>query len=283
MQDFRDKVAVITGAASGIGRALARRCVEEGTKVVLADIEEPALTQTAQAFQEQGGIVVSVHTDVSKATDIEALAQRTLDEFGAVHLLFNNAGVTGYGAGGAVWQSRVEDWEWVLGVNLWGVVHSLRTFVPIMLAQDVDCHIVNTASIGGLISNEPSASYQASKHAVVALSENLYHALARQEAKLKTSVLCPGWVRTKALDGERNRPPELQVERKMSPHSAALMQDLQDRLESGMSPQKVADRVFEAIRSGQFYILTHPELTYLIEQRLDDIINERNPTLTDIL
>jgi NAD(P)-dependent dehydrogenase (short-subunit alcohol dehydrogenase family) len=283
MQNFHNKVAVITGGASGIGRALAEQCVQEGATVVLADIEEAALAETAQALTEQGGTVLPVRTDVSQPAEIERLAQQTLQTFGAVHLLFNNAGVTGFGAGGSVWKSKTADWEWVLGVNLWGVIHSLRTFVPIMLAQESEGYIVNTASMAGLISGEPSASYQVSKHAVVALSENLYHSLARQHAKLKTAVLCPGWVNTRALDSERNRPSPLRVERQMRPEQAALMQTLQQRLANGLPPSQVASQVFAAMRAGQFYILTHPELKELVRQRMEDILLERNPTLLDIL
>ncbi len=174
MKDFAGKVAVVTGAASGIGYALAERCVREGMKVVLADIEEPALAESARKLGAAGGTVVAVRTDVAQATDIEALARRTLEAFGAVHLLCNNAGV---GAGGTVWESTLADWEWVLGVNLWGVIHGVRTFVPIMLGQNTEGHIVNTASVAGLLAYHPSASYQVTKHAVVALSDPLMEAV----------------------------------------------------------------------------------------------------------
>ncbi|MCB0135864.1 MAG: SDR family NAD(P)-dependent oxidoreductase, partial [Caldilineaceae bacterium] len=139
MQEFRNKVAVVTGAASGIGRGIAERCAQEGMNVVLADIEEPALQEATESMRRSGATVLSVRTDVSKAGDVEELARKTLDAFGAVHLLFNNAGV---GAGGSVWESTLADWQWVMGVNLWGVIHGIRTFVPIMLAQDTECHIV---------------------------------------------------------------------------------------------------------------------------------------------
>lgn len=278
MQDFQDKVAVITGAASGIGRALAKHCVQEGAKVVLADVEEPALMETAQALQAQGGTVLPIRTNVAQAEDIQALAIQTLDAFGAVHLLFNNAGVAGLGAGSAVWRSTVQDWEWVLGVNLWGVIHGLQTFVPIMLAQETEGHIVNTASMGGLITSEPSASYQVSKHGVVALSEHLYHTLAQQDAKIKTSVLCPGWVKTDVLNAERNRPPSLHVERPVVGKRAAALAAAQQSMAAGMTPQEVATLVFQAIRKEKFYILTHPELKPMIRQRMEDILQERNPT-----
>lgn len=282
MQDFRNKVAVITGAASGIGRALAERCMQEGMKVVLADIEEPALLATAQTLQAQGGMVLPVRTDVAHAVEIEALAAQTLTAFGAVHLLFNNAGVAGLGAGSAVWRSTIQDWEWVLGVNLWGVIHGLRTFVPLMLAQETEGHIVNTASMGGLVSTEPSASYQVSKHGVVALSEHLYHSLAQQRAKLKTSVLCPGWVQTRALSAERNRPSALYVDRPLTAARAAALDEAQRAMANGMTPQAVADLVFQAIRAEKFYILTHPELKFMIQQRMEDILQEHNPTYVEV-
>ena len=167
VKDFKDKVAVVTGAASGIGRALAERCAQEGMKVVLAGINAENLKKTEQVLRAEGAIVLSVPTDVAKLADIEALAQKTLSAFGAVHLLFNNAGV---GAGSTIWESSLADWQWVMGVNLWGVIFGLRIFVPIMLAQDTECHIVNTASIVGLMPPfHPFAPYQVSKHAVVAL------------------------------------------------------------------------------------------------------------------
>ncbi len=171
MRDFRGKVAVVTGAASGIGRALAERCGREGMQVVLADIEEAALARAAAELKDAGAAVLAVHADVSKPADVERLASETLAAFGGVHLLCNNAGV---GAGGAVWDSTQADWEWVLGVNLWGVIYGVRTFVPIMLRQDTDCHIVNTASVAGLLPYHFSAPYQVTKFAVVGLSENMY-------------------------------------------------------------------------------------------------------------
>ena len=165
MKEFKDRVAVIAGAASGIGRALADRCAREGMRVVLADIEEPALAQAATEMKEAGADVLAVLTDVSQAGDVEALARKTLDAYGAVHLLCNNAGV---GAGSTAWESTINDWQWVLGVNLWGVLHGIRVFLPIMLDQDAEGHIVNTASIAGLISYSPDAAYHLTKHAVVA-------------------------------------------------------------------------------------------------------------------
>ena len=277
MKDFKDKLAVITGAASGIGRGIAERCVQEGMKVVLADVEEPALAQTEQELRATGATVLAVRTDVSRAGDVEALAQKTLNAFGAVHLLFNNAGV---GAGSTIWESSLADWQWVMEVNLWGVIHGLRVFVPIMLAQDTECHIVNTASIAGLLPNHPVAPYQVTKHAVVALSEHLYHSLAEKNAKVKASVLCPGWVNTRIMDSARNRPPELQNElmsESLNPEREAIIQEMRQATQAGMSPQQVADYVFKAIRAEQFYILTHPEFNSMVQKRMEDILQQRNP------
>ena len=202
MKEFKGKVAVITGAASGIGLAIARRCVREGMRVVLADVEQSALEQAEKSLTAMGGVVKPVLTDVSKPEQVEALAKEAVKAFGAVHLLFNNAGV---GAGASIWETSLADWEWVIGVNLWGVLHGIRVFVPIMLDQDTDCYIVNTASVAGLLNHNFCASYQVTKHAVVALSEHLYLTLTQQGSKIKTSVLCPGFVRTRIISSSRNR------------------------------------------------------------------------------
>src|ERR1051325_4326893 len=207
MREFTGKVAVVTGAASGIGRGLAEACAREGMKVVLADVDESALSQAERELKDAGALVLSVRTDGSRAVDVEALARRTLDAFGAAHLLFNNAGV---GAGTTVWESTLEDWQWVLGVNLWGVIHGVRTFVPVMLKQADECHIVNTASMAGLTSGPALGVYKVTKHGVVSLSETLCCELAAMKSKIGVSVLCPAGVNTRVMDSERNRPEELQ-------------------------------------------------------------------------
>jgi len=207
MEAFQGKVAVVTGAASGIGRALAERCAQEGMKVVLADIEEPALLQANRELAAQGAETLAVPTDVSQAGDAETLARKAFETYKTVHLLFNNAGV---GGGKTAWESTLADWEWVLGVNLWGVIHGIHFFVPRMLEQQSEGHIVNTASMAGLIYGPGQSSYKVSKHGVVSLSETLYYELALQGASLKVSVLCPGYVNTNVLDSQRNRPARLQ-------------------------------------------------------------------------
>ena len=208
MREFKDKVAVITGAASGLGRAMADRCVQEGMKVVLADVEVEELAKTEASMKASGATVLALRTDVSQASDMEALAQKTLEAFGAVHLLCNNAGV---GTDAAIWKSTIADWEWVIGVNLWGVIHGVRIFVPIMLKQDTESHIVNTASMAGLISGPGLGAYKVTKHAVVALSETLYHELAErgQESTSRCSVLglsAPGsWSQRETARGTSRR------------------------------------------------------------------------------
>src|SRR6185503_2955235 len=204
MKDFKDKVAVITGAANGIGFGIAERCAQLGMKVVLAGINADNLALAKEKLKPTGAVLLSVQTDVSKREHVEALAQKTLDACGVVHLLVNNAGVA---AGSSVWASTWEEWEWVMNVNLWGVIHGVKIFAPLMLAQDTEAHIVNVASVAGLLPDHPCAPYQVTKHAVVSLTENLYYSLVEQNSKVKVSVLCPGWVKTEILTAERNRPP----------------------------------------------------------------------------
>ncbi|HEV2859606.1 MAG TPA: SDR family NAD(P)-dependent oxidoreductase [Pyrinomonadaceae bacterium] len=277
MKEFRGKVAVVTGAASGIGRALAERCAGEGMRVVLADVDEAGLAEAERELKEAGAEAVAVRTDVSKAGEVEALAQRTLDAFGAAHLLFNNVGV---GAGTTVWESTQADWEWVLGVNLWGVIHGVRTFVPLMLGQGDECHVVNTASMAGLISGPALGVYKVAKHGVVALSETLCCELALMKSNVGVSVLCPGGVNTRIMDSERNRPAELRNDSAVgSAHPAVAQAEamLHRIVGAGMPPSEVAAMVFDAIRDGRFYILTHEDWKTHVLKRMGDIVHGRNP------
>lgn len=278
MKKFREKVAVITGAASGIGKGIAERCIHEEMKVVLADIEEDALVETEREFKEKGGDVRAFITDVSREGDIKCLARRTLEEFGAVHLVFNNAGVA---AGSTIWESTLSDWEWVIGVNLWGVVHMIRTFVPIMIAQDCECYVVNTASIAGLISGPGLGIYKVTKYGIVTLSETLFHELVQRGLKIRVSVLCPSFVNTNLIDSSRNRPVNLQNKPEQDiydPVSDEIMQEIRQALRAGLSIEEVSDHVFKAIKEEKFYILTHPEYKPYIKTRFDDILDGRDPT-----
>jgi NAD(P)-dependent dehydrogenase (short-subunit alcohol dehydrogenase family) len=277
MNDFANKVAVVTGAASGIGRSIAEHCARQGMKVVLADIEEPALTEAATALRARGATVLAVRTDVARPGDVDALARRTLDGFGAVHLLVNNAGV---GAGSSAWDSTLADWKWVIGVNLWGVIYGTHTFVPIMLGQKTDAHVVNVASVAGLVPVHLSAAYQVTKHAVVALSENTYYALKRQNAQVRVSVLCPGWVRTRIMDSERNRPADLQNPpelQQFTPEMEAAVQFYRGQCEAGLDPAVVAEMVFDGIRAERFYILTTTDFDPVIEARMESILRRLDP------
>lgn len=257
MKEFKGKVAVITGAASGIGRGIAERCISEGMKLALADVDEANLAKAESELKALGGTVFGVRTDVSKRSDVEQLARRTLDAFGQVHLLFNNAGI---GAGGSPWEATWNDWEWVIGVNQWGVIHGVKIFTPLMLAQNVECHIVNTASAAGVTVGGPSAPYSVTKHGVVALSESLFLTLQQRSALVKVSVLCPGLVRTDIINSELHRPAGLKA-----------------AFETAMPPRRVADLVFDAIKNEQFYIFTHPEWMEVVQMRTDNLLRMENP------
>lgn len=280
MKDLNGKVAVITGGASGIGLAVAQACADEGMKLVLADISEKDLTPVAASFESNGVEVLPVVVDVSKYEEVEALAQKTLDRFGKVHFLFNNAGV---GGGSSVWDTTIKDWEWVMGVNVMGVVYGVKVFTPIMLAQDEEGHIVNTASIAGLIAGPSMAAYRVSKHAVVSLSESLYLELEQMKAKVSASVLCPAWVKTQIFSSERNRPAEMQNEGDNGFASAdpliqaQLQESVRSVVEDGLAPEVIAAHVLEAIKENRFYILTHPHFTGAIAYRMKDILNGNNP------
>jgi len=275
MKEFAGKVAVITGAASGIGRGIAEWCVRAGMKVVLADIDETPLSDAEFELRALGGTVLGVRTDVSKRGDVQSLAREAFNAFGNVHLLFNNAGVA---AGGTPWEATCNDWEWVIGVNLWGVIHGVKVFTPLMLAQKTECHIVNTASAAGLAAGGFSAPYSVTKHAVVALSESLYLALQQRNSLVKVSVLCPGMVRTNIANVERNRPAGLRNEPvALTPELQAGRAALGALIAASMPPGQVAEIVFDAIRKEQFYILTDPAWMDVIRLRTTKLVQMENP------
>lgn len=280
MQDLTDKVAVITGAASGIGLAMAQRAASEGMRVVLADIEEAPLAAAAQQLRDEGAEALAVVTDVSSLSSVEDLRDETISVYGAAHLLVNNAGVA---VGRLTWETTHEDWTWVLGVNLWGVVHGVRAFLPGMLASGNEGHIVNVASMAGLLTAPGMSIYNTSKHAVVGLSETLYYELQLTGARVGASVLCPGWVNTKIMDAERNRPAGMRHTATAQPAFAGPMEDMaRQALAHGMPPSAVADHVFRAVRDNRFWILTHPEMAPIVEQRFKHALGGTNPELPQI-
>jgi NAD(P)-dependent dehydrogenase (short-subunit alcohol dehydrogenase family) len=276
MEDLQGKVAVITGGASGIGRAVADKAAAEGMKIVLGDIEEGPLKAAVDDLTSTGAEALGVVTDVSDRASVEALRDAALDRFGAVHLVHNNAGI---GLGGPIWEVTEEDWRWILGVNLWGVIHGVATFTPLLLEQG-EGHIVNTASIAGLIVAPFLGPYNATKQAVVAISETLFKDLQTVAAPVGVSVLCPGFVQTRIAESDRNRPgwaPDRNVT-----GAAEVQGVVQNLVDAGIEPTTVADRVIDAVRTNTFYILTHPELDIAITTRFDDIVQGRAPSPTMI-
>jgi NAD(P)-dependent dehydrogenase (short-subunit alcohol dehydrogenase family) len=276
MERFEGKVAVITGAASGFGRAFAQKGAQLGMKLVLADLDGDALSDAVETLAAAGADVIGLPIDVSNGADVEALARRTLDAYGKVHLLFNNAGV---GVSGLTWEMSANDWSWVFGVNVMGVAHGVRVFTPIMLAQGEPAHIVNTASVAGLISPPSMAVYNASKHAVVALTETLYHDLRRVGAGVGCSLLCPAFVPTGIADAERARPARWRNEAAPSASQLLAARELRRAVRSGrLSAAQIADAAYDAVREGRFYVVTHPAIMPGVRLRHEDIEQLRAPT-----
>jgi NAD(P)-dependent dehydrogenase (short-subunit alcohol dehydrogenase family) len=274
---FEGKVAVITGAGSGFGREFAKAGAALGMKLVLADLDTAGLAATVEAVRAQGGEAIGVATDVSDAAQVDALARATLESFGGVHLLFNNAGV---GAGGFVWENSANDWQWVFGVNVMGVANGLRAFVPIMIEQNEPAHIVNTASVAGLLAAPAMGVYNASKHAVVAMTETLYHDLRLAGASLVgVSLLCPAFVPTGIADAERSRPDALANDAPYTASQKLAARQLTRAVEGGkLCARDIAELTFAAVREGRFYVVTHPGIMPSVQLRLDDIAQLRSPT-----
>ena len=281
MKDFKGKVAVITGGASGLGREFAIRAAELGMKIVLADVQQDALDKAAAELEGQGAEVFALTCDVRNEDEVRALAVAAVMRFHAVHLLFNNAGV---GSGGLIWENSKADWEWVLGVNLWGVIHGIRMFTPLMLKQAekdpaYEGHIVNTASMAGLLNAPAMGVYNVSKHAVVSLTETLYHDLKLVDAPIGASVLCPYFVPTGISQSHRNRPEDVKMEDAPTASQRAAQAMTQKAVESGkVSAADVAKMTFDAIAAGQFYIFSHPGALGGVATRMEDIVNMRNPS-----
>ena len=280
MKTFQGRTAVITGAASGFGLEVARIAAARGMAIAMADIQKDALDAAVAEIAAQGAQVLPLRVDVSRAADVEAMAAATRERFGAPHFVFNNAGV---GSGGLVWELTVRDWDWVLGVNLMGVVHGVRVFTPMMLEAarrdpSYEGHIVNTASMAGLLNPPNMGIYNVSKHAVVSLSETLYHDLGLVTDQVTASVLCPYFVPTGITRSERNRPDELKDEKPTK--SQLIARAMSDKAVSSgkVTAATVAQFVFDALAERRFYIYSHPHALGNVQTRMEDIVAGRNPS-----
>lgn len=282
MDNFADKVAVITGAGSGFGREFARLGTKLGMRLVLADVQQDALDETFAEVSAAGAQAIARRVDVAKGDEVDALACATLDAFGGVHLVFNNAGVGG--SGGLVWENTERDWQWLLGVNLWGVIHGVRAFAPLMLeAAKRDAgyrgYIVNTASMAGLLNPPMMGPYNVSKHAVVSLTESLYQDLSLVTQQVGCSVLCPYFVPTGIAHAQRNRPAELANDAPLTLSQKVSRALSEKAVSSGkVSAEQVAALTFDAIREERFYVFSHPHALGAVKTRSDDIVMVRNPT-----
>jgi NAD(P)-dependent dehydrogenase (short-subunit alcohol dehydrogenase family) len=271
MEQFAGKVAVVTGAASGMGRAFAQRFAEAGMHLAIADIDEGGLEKAADEMRAGGHQVLTVPTDVSELAAVEHLAEETLAEYGAVHLVCNNAGVEGY-LDGAIWEATEKDWTWTIGVNFWSVVYGVRTFTPLLLANEDGGHMVNTCSMTSVV--KARNMYGIAKHALLGLTETLDADLRARGAKVGVTALCPGIVATRLFQGSRNRPEELKNE-VPTPGAAAgaeLRARMHERLSQGMSPLEVAEILFDAVKEGRLYVLTDHDWDAEIIARNDDIL-----------
>lgn len=280
MKSFEARVAVITGAGSGFGREFARIGKRMGMKLVLADVQEESLAAVAAELEGGGTQILTRTLDVSKADQVEALADATMERFGAVHLVFNNAGV---GSGGLVWENSLADWQWVLGVNLWGVIHGVRSFTSRMLKSseadpDYEGHIVNTASMAGILNAPNMGIYNVSKHAVVSLTETLYQDLRLVQAPIGASVLCPYFVPTGISDSHRNAPKDVASETPTAAQRAGRTLSNKAVSSGKVSAAEVAERTFQAIAREQFYIFSHPHALGNVQSRMEDILQIRNPS-----
>ena len=280
MKTFRDKVAVITGGASGLGREFANVAAREGMKLVLADVQADALQRAVDELTAQGASVIGQLCDVRKGEQVQALADAAIAGFGAVHLVFNNAGV---GSGGLIWENTEADWEWVLGVNVWGVIHGVRIFTRLMLEASkndpsFEGHIVNTASMAGLLNAPAMGVYNVSKHAVVSLSETLYQDLQLVGAPIGASVLCPYFVPTGISQSHRNRPDDVRMTQGPTASQLASQAMTDKAVSSGkVSAQDVAELTFKAIADGDFYIYSHPGALAGVRERMEHIVAGTNP------
>jgi len=278
MDELRGQTAVVTGAASGIGRAIAERFLTEGMNLVLADIEEKALDATVKELGANGD-VISVPTDVTDPASVEGLRDAALHRFGGVHVICNNAGVGGLGS--STWEGPLAAWEWVLGVNLWGVLHGVRTFVPLLIEQDAG-RVVNTASLAGLAALPGMGPYSASKHAVLALSESLQLELVMFGSKVKVHVLCPGFLRTGIADSQRNWPARLGELPADTEMTSMLRQMVKDLVDEGLPPAAIADQLLDAMREDRFLVTTHQEQAEALADARREVVGGKEPAMPDI-
>jgi len=281
MKTFKGRTAVITGAASGFGLEASRIAAREGMNVVMADVQPDALDKAAAEVSALGAAVLPFRLDVSKAAEVEAMGAATVARFGVPHLVFNNAGVS---SGGLIWESTVKDWEWVLGVNLMGVVHGVRVFTPLMLEAAKkdpawEGHIVNTSSMAGLVNPPTMGVYSASKHAVVSITETLYQDLSLVTERIGVSLLCPFFVPTGIIQSQRNRPAEMN-DNAAPTRSQVIQQALSEKaVGSGrVSAAHVAQFVFDAVAARRFYVYSHPKALGSVQTRMEDVLQTRNPT-----
>ena len=282
MREFEGKIAVVTGAASGMGRAFAERFARAGMHVVLADIEEEALKTAVRELEQEEHRVIGVVTNTMSRDSMQALARRAIDEFGKVHIVCNNAGVTSRGDAGAaarrgVWEIPQSDWDWLVGVNFWGVLYGLQVFIPHMLEHGEEGHIVNTASLAGLIPG--GGAYGVTKHGVLALSEGLYRDLKARDARIGASVLCPGFVNTGIFKAERNRPEEFASG--LPESNTGARANIDSVLQHAKQPAEIAEIVFEAIQSDRFYILPHPAWDEIVRSRVEHVLAREAPLVLD--
>ena len=277
MKRFEGRVAVVTGAASGIGRGMAEAFAAAGMKVVLSDVRADALAATTEALRNDGAAVESVVADVASADQVEALARRTLEAFGAVHVVCNNAGVAS--SSSLLWEAPLEEWRWHLDVMVMGVVHGIRSFVPILLEQGDEGHVVNTASMGGLITGSDSqAVYMTAKHGVVALTEGLQHQLAGLTDKVHCSVVCPAFVVSEVFDNFDTLRPEVVPSPRATPEGAQALDAVKGLMAAtGMPAREAGEIVLQAIRDEKFYVLTHPEWASMVEARARAIVDGEDP------
>jgi len=283
MQNLTDRVAVITGAASGIGAAMAWRFARAGMKIVVSDVDAEAASATREALAAAGHDAIAVRTDVANPADLDALAERAYAHYGAVHLLCNNAGIVPGGRHRAVWEYPLEDWRWSLDVNLLGVVHGIRSFIPRMLAQGTEGHVITTASVAGLVSGSGSVVYSAAKHAVVRTTEALYAALRERSASIGVTLLCPGLVNTRIYESERSRPAALCPDGGPADEAPELKAISEQLYSTAISPAEVAELAWRGVVDNQLYVLTTDSFDAAVRDRMEAILMRRNPDFASLL